>query len=85
MFALTHQASIIVFKPFVLPAFISFQAKTSVIAFSISKLSSLLSSRVNSHFSFILLSISVFILVLSPEKLKLNSLFFSQTRGKSHS
>ncbi|MDR2411564.1 MAG: hypothetical protein LBD88_03125 [Candidatus Peribacteria bacterium] len=81
MFALTHQANIAVFTPFSLAAFISFQAKTSIIAFSISKLNSLLSSIVKTQFFFILLSISFFILVFKPEKLKLNSFFTNQTRG----
>gem|GEM_PF-2155063 len=47
LFALTQPASIIVFKLFCKAVSISFQDKTSVIAFSNSKLSSILSSSVS--------------------------------------
>jgi hypothetical protein len=84
VFALTHPANITVSTLFSFAALTNFQAKTSMIAFSISKLNSILSFKLNFHFSCFLLSISFLILVLSPEKLKLNSFFTNQTRGKSH-
>jgi len=66
---------------FCVAAFTSFQANTSVIAFSNSKLICLLSSKLNSPFSKILLSTSLFTLLFKPEKENSKSLFTSQTRG----
>jgi len=83
LLALTHPASMTVFTHFSFADCTNLYASTSITAFSNSKDISLLSSKLSSHFSCILLSISLFTELFRPEKEKLFSFFISQTRGNN--